>query len=148
MKEIVLLTGVSGAGKSTAMGFMEDIGYYCIDNMPAELIGRFIELIENSETYKKIAIVTDVRSAGVYSEFSKNIQGLMDSNDYIVKTIFLDIKNHVALKRYKLTRRKHPFADMFNGSLEEALKYEKEIDTDFAQRRNRGYESSHCVVRL
>ena len=48
MKEIVLLTGVSGAGKSTAMGFMEDIGYYCIDNMPAELIGRFIELIENS----------------------------------------------------------------------------------------------------
>lgn len=127
MKEIVLLTGVSGAGKSTAMGFMEDIGYYCIDNMPAELIGRFIELIEKSETYKKIAIVTDVRSAGVYSEFSKNVQGLMDSNDYIVKTIFLDIKNHVALKRYKLTRRKHPFADMFNGSLEEALKYEKEI---------------------
>ena len=91
MKEIVLLTGVSGAGKSTAMGFMEDIGYYCIDNMPAELIGRFIELIENSETYKKIAIVTDVRSAGVYSEFSKNVQGLMDSNDYIVKTIFLAV---------------------------------------------------------
>lgn len=47
MKDLVLLTGVSGAGKSTAMGFMEDIGYYCIDNMPAELVSTFISLIEN-----------------------------------------------------------------------------------------------------
>ena len=51
----------------------------------------------------------------------------MDSNDYTVRTIYLDIKNHVALRRYKLTRRKHPYADKFNGSLEDALNYEKEI---------------------
>ncbi len=127
MKDLVLLTGVSGAGKSTAMGFMEDIGYYCIDNMPAELIGTFISLIEKSDSYSKIAIVTDVRSKGVYSEFRKNVQSLMDSNDYTVKSIYLDIKNHVALRRYKLTRRKHPYADKFNGSLEDALNYEKEI---------------------
>lgn len=127
MKDLVLLTGVSGAGKSTAMGFMEDIGYYCIDNMPAELIGTFISLIEKSDSYNKIAIVTDVRSRGVYTEFQKNVQKLMDSNDYTVRTIYLDIKNHVALRRYKLTRRKHPYADKFNGSLEDALNYEKEI---------------------
>lgn len=127
MKDLVLLTGVSGAGKSTAMGFMEDIGYYCIDNMPAELIGTFISLIEKSDSYNKIAIVTDVRSRGVYAEFQKNVQKLMDSNDYTVKSIYLDIKNHVALRRYKLTRRKHPYADKFNGSLEDALNYEKEI---------------------
>ncbi|WP_290913097.1 RNase adapter RapZ [Eubacterium sp.] len=127
MKDLVLLTGVSGAGKSTAMGFMEDIGYYCIDNMPAELVGTFISLIEKSDSYNKIAIVTDVRSRGVYNEFRKNVQKLMDSNDYTVRTIYLDIKNHVALRRYKLTRRKHPYADKFNGSLEDALNYEKEI---------------------
>ena len=127
MKDLVLLTGVSGAGKSTAMGFMEDIGYYCIDNMPAELVGTFISLIEKSDSYNKIAIVTDVRSRGVYNEFRKNVQNLMDSNDYTVRTIYLDIKNHVALRRYKLTRRKHPYADKFNGSLEDALNYEKEI---------------------
>lgn len=127
MKDLVLLTGVSGAGKSTAMGFMEDIGYYCIDNMPAELIGTFISLIEKSDSYNKIAIVTDVRSRGVYTEFQKNVQKLMDSNDYTVRTIYLDIKNHVALRRYKLTRRKPPYADKFNGSLEDALNYEKEI---------------------
>ncbi|MCI7264959.1 MAG: RNase adapter RapZ [Eubacterium coprostanoligenes] len=127
MKDLVLLTGVSGAGKSTAMGFMEDIGYYCIDNMPAELVSTFISLIEKSDSYNKIAIVTDVRSRGVYNEFRKNVQKLMDSNDYTVRTIYLDIKNHVALRRYKLTRRKHPYADKFNGSIEDALDYEKEI---------------------
>lgn len=127
MKDLVLLTGVSGAGKSTAMGFMEDIGYYCIDNMPAELVPTFISLIEKSDSYNKIAIVTDVRSRGVYTAFRKNVQGLIDSNDYTVKSIYLDIKNHVALRRYKLTRRKHPYADKFNGSIEDALNYEKEI---------------------
>lgn len=127
MKDLVLLTGISGAGKSTAMGFMEDIGYYCIDNMPAELVSTFISLIEKSDSYNKIAIVTDVRSRGVYNEFRKNVQKLMDSNDYTVRTIYLDIKNHVALRRYKLTRRKHPYADKFNGSIEDALDYEKEI---------------------
>lgn len=127
MKEIVLLTGVSGAGKSTAMGFMEDIGYYCIDNMPAELISTFISLIEKSDSYNKIAIVTDVRSRGVFTAFSNAVKDLDENDNYSVKKIYLDIKNHVALKRYKLTRRRHPFADKFNGSLEDALNYEKEI---------------------
>ena len=128
MKDIILLTGMSGAGKSTAMSFMEDTGYYCIDNMPAELISTFINLTASSERYNKIAIVADVRSAGVYSAFRDAVADLLEQHyDYNVKTIFLDIKNHVALKRYKLTRRKHPFADKFNGSIEDALSYEKEV---------------------
>lgn len=128
MKDIILLTGMSGAGKSTAMSFMEDTGYYCIDNMPAELISTFITLTASSERYNKIAIVADVRSAGVYSAFRDAVADLIEQHyDYNVKTIFLDIKNHVALKRYKLTRRKHPFADKFNGSIEQALEYEREV---------------------
>ena len=127
MKDIVLLTGMSGAGKSTAMSFMEDIGYYCIDTMPTELISTFIQLIEKSEAYNKIAIVADVRTLGVYDAFHGAVQKLIDNDDYMVKTIFLDIKTHVALKRYKLTRRKHPFADKFNGSTEKALEYERQV---------------------
>ncbi|MGN0457829.1 MAG: RNase adapter RapZ [Eubacterium sp.] len=127
MKDIVLLTGVSGAGKSTAMSFMEDIGYYCIDNMPPELISTFIGLIEKSDSYGKIAIVADVRASGVFDAFNKAVSDLRYNDDYIVKTIYLDIKNHVALKRYKLTRRKHPYAERFNGSIEDALSYEKKI---------------------
>lgn len=133
MKEIVLLTGVSGAGKSTAMSFMEDTGYYCIDNMPAELVSVFVELIEKSDKYNKIAIVTDVRSKGVFKAFTEAVEVFRDTADTMVKIIYLDIKNHVALKRYKLTRRKHPFADKFNGSIEEALEYEKEVLTPVRQ---------------
>lgn len=126
MKEIVFLTGVSGAGKSTAMSFLEDVGYYCIDNMPAELVSVFLSLMDTSNKYSKVAIVTDVRSKGVFSAFKEYIEKLKD-DDVSVKVIYLDIKNHVALKRYKLTRRKHPYSDKFNGSIEDALNYEKEV---------------------
>lgn len=126
MKQILFLTGVSGAGKSTAMSFLEDVGFYCIDNMPAELISTFIDLIEKSDSYSKIAIVADVRSAGLYTAFKESVENLK-YGEYDVRTIYLDIKNHVALKRYKLTRRKHPFADKFSGSIEDALNYEKEV---------------------
>lgn len=128
MKDIVFLTGVSGAGKSTAMSFMEDVGYYCIDNMPAELVSTFMELMQKSDNYNRIAIVTDVRSTGVYSAFVDAVNKLK-YGECNVRVIYLDIKNHIALKRYKLTRRKHPFADKFSGSIEDALNYEKEVLT-------------------
>lgn len=127
MKEIVFLTGVSGAGKSTAMSFLEDVGYYCIDNMPAELVSVFLSLMDKSDKYSKIAIVTDVRSKGVFSAFQESVKSVVDEDEVSIKIIYLDIKNHAALKRYKLTRRKHPFADKFNGSIEDALNYEKEV---------------------
>lgn len=133
MKDIVFLTGVSGAGKSTAMSFLEDIGYYCIDNMPAELVSTFMELMEKSERFSKIAIVADVRSKGVFDAFTDSLDRLKYSEEN-VKVIYLDIKNHVALKRYKLTRRKHPYADKFNGSIEDALIYEKEVLAPIRQR--------------
>lgn len=126
MKDIVFLTGVSGAGKSTAMSFLEDIGYYCIDNMPAELVTTFMNLIDKSDKYNRLAIVTDVRSRGVFKAFSEAVEDLK-YGEYNVRIIYLDIKNHIALKRYKLTRRKHPFADKFSGSIEDALNYEKEV---------------------
>ena len=109
------------------MGFMEDAGYYCIDNMPAQLISTFIGLIESSDDFNKIAFVADVRSKGVFTAFTEAVESIKDNGDYLVKIIFLDIKIPVALKRYKLTRRKHPFADKFSGRLVEALEYEKEM---------------------
>lgn len=126
MKEIVFLTGVSGAGKSTAMSFLEDIGYYCIDNMPAELVTTFMNIIDKSDQYNRIAIVTDVRSKGLFKAFKEAVEDLK-YGEYNVRIIYLDIKNHIALKRYKLTRRKHPFSDKFSGSIEDALNYEKEV---------------------
>ena len=66
-KELIIITGVSGAGKSSAMAFMEDAGYYCIDNMPPELMSTFVSLLaNNSEYYPKVAMVVDIRSGYVF----------------------------------------------------------------------------------
>lgn len=125
-KELVVLTGVSGAGKSTAMKFLEDIGFYCIDNMPPELMATFVCLLSKGEEYPKVAIVTDVRSNYVFQNLIESLNEI-EGYGYIIKVIYLDVNDKEALKRYKLTRRKHPFADKFNGSISQAVSYEKEI---------------------
>lgn len=139
-KELVIITGLSGAGKSTAIGFMEDIGYYCIDNMPPELLTTFVELLSRQKN-GKTAIVMDIRS-------TENFSGVIDILDHLedygyeVKVVYLDIKTHIALKRYKLTRRKHPYADRFNGDIEQALAYEREIMTPLRSRADFVIDSS------
>lgn len=125
-KELVVLTGVSGAGKSTAMGFLEDVGYYCIDNMPPELMATFVSLLSKGDEYGKVAIVCDVRSSSVFENLLSSISEI-EKYGYYVRVIYLDVDDKEALKRYKLTRRKHPFADKFNGSIQNAISYEKEI---------------------
>lgn len=124
-KELVILTGLSGAGKSTAMRFMEDVGYYCIDNMPPILLPSFLGLLTKQSEHNKIAIVIDIRST---ENFDSVISVFDDINEeeYDIKIVYLDIKTHIALKRYKLTRRKHPFAERFNGDIAQALAYERE----------------------
>ncbi len=140
VKELVIITGLSGAGKSTAIGFMEDIGYYCIDNMPPELLSTFLELISKQKE-SKVAIVMDIRS-------TENFDGVLDVLDHLenygyeVKVVYLDIKTHIALKRYKLTRRKHPYADRFNGDIAQALSYEREIMTPLRSRADFVIDSS------
>lgn len=125
-KNLVLLTGVSGAGKTTAMKFLEDIGYYCIDNMPPELMATFVDILQNGNNYNKVAIVTDVRSRDMFRKITDNIEEIK-SYDFTLKIIYLDINDKEAVKRYKLTRRKHPFADKFSGSITQAISYEKEM---------------------
>jgi UPF0042 nucleotide-binding protein len=125
-KELVVLTGVSGAGKSTAMKFLEDVGYYCIDNMPLELMTTFVKLLANGDEYNKVAIVCDVRSSNVFKCLLDSINEIKQYG-YNVKVVYLDINSQEAQKRYKLTRRKHPYADEFNGNIEAAVEHEKII---------------------
>ncbi len=132
-KELVIITGLSGAGKSTAIGFMEDVGYYCIDNMPPFLLTSFLDLLSKQTDHRKVAIVIDIRSTENFDSVA-NVLADVERYDYNVKVVYLDIKTHIALKRYKLTRRKHPFADRFNGDISKALAYEKEIMTPIRSR--------------
>ncbi len=140
-KELVVLTGVSGAGKSTAMGFLEDVGYYCIDNMPPELMATFVGLLEKGSGYDKVALVTDVRSSHIFQKLLDSISEIEQYN-YFVKIVYLDINDKEVFKRYKLTRRKHPFADKFSGNLQQAIDYEREILAPIRERADHVIDTS------
>lgn len=106
--QIVIVTGMSGAGKSRAVDTLEDIGYYCVDNMTPKLIPTFVQILrDSSEEREKIAIAADIRLGGSFSHLFNALEILKEMGcEY--KVLFLDADNDVILRRYQETRRKHP----------------------------------------
>lgn len=106
----VILTGISGAGKSTALKMMEDMGYYCVDNLPIPLVERFYELSDNaSAELQKVAVGIDVRNGQNLSEMQDVLKRLHKEGRKS-EILFLDSEDQVLVKRYKETRRTHPLA--------------------------------------
>ncbi|WP_407383282.1 RNase adapter RapZ [Ruminococcus sp.] len=127
--EFVIVTGLSGAGKTNALHAMEDSGCYCVDNLPPLLLDTFYDLCENSTDarLKKVAVVADARSGEMFAEIPEVLSKLrLDGKKF--KILFLDAKPDVLLVRFKGTRRKHPLIDeIISGSIEEAVEFENEL---------------------
>lgn len=127
----VILTGISGAGKSTALKMMEDMGYYCVDNLPIPLVERFYELSDNaSAELQKVAVGIDVRNGQNLSEMQDVLMRL-HAEGRKCEILFLDSDDPVLVKRYKETRRSHPLAqgervDKGIGREREQLRFLKE----------------------
>lgn len=118
---LVLITGLSGAGKSHALNCFEDLGYYCVDNMPPTLIPKFADLFMQSEN-KKIALVCDMRGAAFFKDLFEALQNLENRNiDYEI--LFLVASDEVLIRRFKETRRRHPFGEL---ALPAAIQREKD----------------------
>lgn len=125
--QFVIVTGLSGSGKSCAVNVLEDIGYYCVDNMPPELIPKFAEICSDSDTQiNNIAIVTDIRGGGMFLKLKDTIMTLKKQG-LKIKVLFLDANDDVLIKRYKETRRKHPLDDSVHGSLHRAILAERDL---------------------
>lgn len=123
--QLLIVTGMSGAGKSSVMDVMEDIGYYCIDNIPPKLISRFVDLCRKSDsTINKVAVAVDIRTGDMFAEIFRSWQSLRHEEDVDVKVLFIEASDEVLIKRYKETRRKHPLDEKFNGNMHEAINYE------------------------
>lgn len=122
--KIVIITGMSGAGKSRVIDAMEDIGYYCIDNVPSELIDTFVMLLKESGKHEKVAVVSDARSGNPYNNLKEAFATLKD-NEIPFSVMFLDASNDVLRRRFKETRRKHPLLDEMQGILPEAIERER-----------------------
>ncbi len=125
--DLLIVTGMSGSGKSCVMDVMEDIGYYCIDNIPPKLIPRFVDLCRHSESgMDKLAVAVDIRTGDMFAEIFYTWQKLKDNSDIEVKVLFIEASDEVLIKRYKETRRKHPLDERFNGNLHQAIRFEWE----------------------
>lgn len=108
--EYVIVTGMSGAGKSTTLKIMEDIGYFCVDNFPIPLLEKFAEFAASGETQlKRIAFGMDIRNGEALQQLSGIIQNLRARGNH-VQILFMDASDEVLVKRYKETRRAHPLA--------------------------------------
>lgn len=119
----VIVTGMSGAGKSTTLKTLEDIGYFCVDNLPIQLIMRFAEIAYAKDNdINNVAIGVDIRS-GVYLEQLSECLEQLKASQYNYEILFLDSNDDVLIKRYKETRRNHPLAR--NGRVEDGIKMER-----------------------
>lgn len=130
---LLIVSGLSGAGKSLAVHALEDIGYFCIDNLPPALLGKFIEFSKQSQKpVENLAVVMDIRGNDDYSGIKKALDDLAVTGvEY--KCLFLDAQSEVLERRYKETRRMHPISIKNKVSVEEALRTEREILSPFAE---------------
>ena len=130
--EILFVSGVSGAGKSSAMDVLEDLGYYCVDNMPLSLIPTFLELIKNAG-HERIAVATDIRGIDSPENYISQMSYL-ESKGIEHKIIFLECTNPELLKRFKLTRRRHPLMQQKDKNIEHAIERERVLLTPVRER--------------
>lgn len=121
--QLVIITGMSGAGKTVAMRSLEDLGFFCIDNMPPSLLPKFLELVKESGKLSKVALAIDLRSRAFYKDVIETLGNLSQDNG--AKIIFLDASDEELVSRYKETRRAHPLAR--NGRVLEGIKKERDL---------------------
>lgn len=148
--EIVLITGMSGSGKSVALHALEDAGFYCVDNLPPELLMPFVEL-EAKHNANRLAIAMDVRSATSLPQVPKQLDALR-SQGISVKPLFLDATTDTLVRRYSETRRKHPLSqnDAVHGQREErralvdAIELEREL---LAALREQAHVIDSSIIR-
>ena len=143
--ELLIVTGLSGAGKSSAANVLEDIGYYCVDNIPPSLIPTFVETMSGNPDIKKAAVVTDVRVGKNFSEID-SVLDKMNEQGVAYKILFLDCADEVLQRRYKETRRKHPLYEEGCGVLE-AVKCERELLASVRNRADYILETTNTSVK-
>lgn len=144
--KLIIVSGLSGSGKTIALDTLEDCGYYCIDNLPVKLLEDFINhvMLVDKKTYAKTAIGIDARNQSEsLANFSENLNMIRDKG-INCEIIFMEAEEATLLKRYSETRRKHPLTD-FNIPLKEALKIEKEMLMPVAKHANVMIDTSRTL---
>lgn len=141
----VIVTGMSGGGKRTALKMLEDAGFYCVDNLPVLLIDKFMELVAtpNSEI-NKVALGLDVRTDQAFSQV-EDILDRMRTNGYKFEILFMDSTEEVLIKRYKESRRAHPLSP--DGRVEDGVRKERQILQGIRKKADYVFDTSNLLTR-
>ncbi|MCI9439063.1 MAG: RNase adapter RapZ [Lachnospiraceae bacterium] len=141
----VVVTGMSGGGKSTALKMLEDAGFYCVDNLPVSLIEKFAELVSmpGSEV-GKVALGLDVRSGEAFKNVTR-ILGKLKETGYKLEILFMDADEKVLIKRYKETRRIHPLA--VDGRVEDGVRAERQVLENIRRQSDYVIDTSLLLTR-
>ena len=142
---LVVVTGMSGSGKRTAIKMLEDVGYYCVDNLPVRLIDMFVDLISEKNTeLTKVALGIDARADQPFDEAVKAIDSIKKEN-VTIEILFLETSTEVLLKRYKESRRMHPLAP--DGRVEEGIEREREVLKEIKRQADYVIDTSKLLTR-
>ncbi len=145
---LVIVTGMSGAGKVTALRFLEDAGFYCVDNLPLPLVVPIAQLSLDgrSSELSKIAVGIDVRSGALSFENAENVIGELEKNGIRAEIIYMDASDDVLIARYKETRRAHPIAGP-GGKVEDGIALEREKTAFLRDRADYIFDTSQLLTR-
>ncbi len=141
--EFLLITGMSGAGKSLALNFFEDRGYFCVDNLPPALISKFSELCLHSEL-DKIAVVSDIRGREFFQALFSQLT-VLENMDIDYEILYLEASNETLIRRYKETRRKHPLDE--EGRIIAAIRKERELMEELRGKATNIIDTSKLSVK-
>lgn len=141
----VVVTGMSGGGKKTALRMLEDIGFYCVDNLPVELIDKFVELLGSpGGEVTKVALGVDVRANQGFERVPEILERLKAAG-YPLEILYMEAGDDTLLKRYKESRRKHPLSP--EGRIEEGIRAEREILSGIKEQADYIMDSSKLLTR-
>lgn len=143
--EIIIITGLSGSGKSYVSDILEDMGYFCVDNLPPQLITTFVEVCKDNPAINKVALVTDIRGGSMFLEMPERLKDMREKG-FDIKLLFTDAETEIIKKRFSETRRKHPLIDLSDGDLDKAISAEFEILAPMRQKADLYIDTTQIAV--
>lgn len=143
----VIVTGMSGGGKRTALKMLEDMGFFCVDNLPIPLLEKFVELIAMpNKEISKVALGLDVRTDQSFSDAENSLEKLKQIG-YKYEILFMEASDNVLIKRYKESRRMHPLASYEGGRVEDGIHKERAVLADMRKRADYVIDTSNLLTR-
>ena len=146
--KLVIVTGMSGAGKTIALKMLEDQGFYCVDNLPIPLLEKFVELIAMpNKEISKVAIGLDVRTDQSFSDVGRSFENL-ERNGFQFEILFMEASDAVLIRRYKESRRMHPLSSYEGGRVEDGIRRERRVLESMKKKADYVIDTSNLLTRV